>query len=349
MVGKRSRGRVRVCRAVWFSTAVLCFAVSPAHSTETKSGTTIRRAKDAKAASSAAMQADSPKTLPLEVTPSEVQFSEVPVGEMSSQMLRVTNTGEALLQIKGIVAPAEFRVVGQVLPFVVAQGTSANITISYRPKGEGAVAGRVLIYTSERREPLELKLTASAIQAQEELAASVVSVDFADVAVGSREAKEVSVTNTGSVDATIASVTSEGEGFAVSGANTRLGAGQTMSLAVSFTPRNAGTRSGTLRVATTSGVDGLEIALNATGVTGSQRVVRLQWENDSKSEARYAVYRAADATGPYEQIAAAVSVPEYIDSGLAVGHTYYYVVAPVATDETEGEYSEPISATVPEG
>jgi hypothetical protein len=286
----------------------------------------------------------------LEVTPSEVQFSEVPAGEMSSQMLHLTNTGEALLQIKRIVAPVGFHVVGQVLPFVVARGTSADITISYRPKGDGAVAGRVLIYTSEQAEPLELRLTASAIQARKELAASVASVDFADVPVGSRESKEVLLTNTGSVDVTIANVTSEGDGFAASGANgTRLGAGQTMSLAVSFTPRNAGTRSGTLRVATTGGADGLEIPLNASGVTGSQRVVRLQWENDPASAARYSVYRAADATGPYEQIAAAVSAAEYIDSGLAVGHTYYYVVASVGSDEAESEYSEPMSATVPEG
>jgi hypothetical protein len=37
----------------------------------------------------------------------------------------------------------------------------------------------------------------------------------------------------------------------------------------------------------------------------------------------------------------------YVDTGLAAGHTYYYVVAAVDADQVETEYSVQISATVP--
>jgi fibronectin type 3 domain-containing protein len=43
----------------------------------------------------------------------------------------------------------------------------------------------------------------------------------------------------------------------------------------------------------------------------------------------------------------AVPSAEYVDTGLAAGHTYYYVVAAVDADRVETEYSVPISATVP--
>jgi fibronectin type 3 domain-containing protein len=44
-----------------------------------------------------------------------------------------------------------------------------------------------------------------------------------------------------------------------------------------------------------------------------------------------------------------VPSPEYTDTGLAAGHTYYYVVTSLDSDQVESEYSAQITATVPEG
>jgi len=226
----------------------------------------------------------------------------------------------------------------------------SDFTIAYRPKTEGGFIGKLLIYTDAQREPIIVNVSASATSGQSELTASTASVEFADVAVGSRSVKEISVTNAGNRAAGIASINvPDDQEFSVAGATAaKLEPGQTVSFAVSFSPKSLGERNGTLKISTRAG-DDLEIPLSAVGAAGAQSTVRLQWEENPGGAAGYTVYRAADATGPYERIAAELSSAEYLDSGLAAGHTYFYVVSSIGADQTESEYSEPISATVPEG
>jgi fibronectin type 3 domain-containing protein len=125
-----------------------------------------------------------------------------------------------------------------------------------------------------------------------------------------------------------------------------LAPGQEISLGVNFTPKNSGRQASSLRISNANGGALLEIPLVANGASTSQSTVKLNWEDSPVSVAGYAIYRAADPTGPYMRISAVQSA-EYIDTGLAAGHTYYYVVTAVNPDDTESEYSEPISATVP--
>ena len=370
MVGKRWYACVSVCHAAWCAALLSFVALTPAFGGDTPSvgekpgikkvlrtsraGVIARRAQLATVLPSAVVQqSESAPTTPdaLELTPGDIRFPEVPAGEMSSQTVRVTNAGEGLVQISKIVAPGpEFRVLGQGMPFVITRGTSADFTITYRPKAEGGVTGRLLIYTDTRRDPIGVNLTASAISAQNELIADTGSLDFPDVAMGSRSVKEISVTNAGNRLVSIASVNvSDDREFSVTGANAAsLEAGQTMTFAVSFSPTSVGERKGMLKISSRAG-DDLEIPLTAMGAAGSQSAVRLQWEENPAGVAGYTVYRAADASGPYERIAADVSSAEYLDSGLAAGHTYFYVVSSMGPDQTESEYSDPISATVPEG
>ena len=89
--------------------------------------------------------------------------------------------------------------------------------------------------------------------------------------------------------------------------------------------------------------------LSGLGAASSQSTVKLNWEENPASLSGYVVYRAADPSGPFTRITAqAVPSAEYVDTGLAAGRTYYYVVTSVGADEVESEYSAPISATVPE-
>lgn len=280
-------------------------------------------------------------------TPESVSLVDVPVGDTYTQEVRLLNTGEATLQIKKITVSTAFQVTGVMAPVVVAHGTSQTFTISYRPKAQQRVDGEVRIFTNLSEAPLVVKVRASSNAAQAELTASAANLAFEDVAVGNSTRKELSLRNTGNREVRLGKISTSGGDFTSSGAGAvNLAPGQEISLGVNFTPKSNGRQTGSLRISNESGGSLLEIPLVANGASAAQSTVKLNWEASPVSVAGYAIYRAADPTGPYTRISAVPSA-EFIDTGLAAGHTYYYVVTALNPDDTESEYSEPISATVP--
>ena len=286
----------------------------------------------------------------VEFTPAAVTFQDVPAGETNTQIVKVTNTGEQTIQIKKIsTSSADLQITGILLPVVVAHGTSESFTVSFRPKAEGQTEGRISILTSAASTPLVLSVKASTVASQSELTASEAAIDFEDVALGSIAKHEVSLTNVGNRDLNISGVAATGGDFGVSGATpARLSPGQSISVEVSFTPRTAKEHSGQLTVSTLDGSSLAVIPLTGKGANSSSSAVKLNWEESPVTVAGYVVYRSAESSGPYTRISQA-STPEYIDTGLAAGHTYFYVVTSLGADDVESEYSPPISATVPEG
>ena len=288
----------------------------------------------------------------MEITPDAVSFVDVPVGDTYTQTVRITNVGEDTLQIKKITASsADFRVTGILLPVVIAHGTNESFTISYRAKAEGRAEGLISIFTNADDAPLVLRVKASSAAGQAELTASEAGLDFEDVAVGSSGKKALLLTNSGNRDLRISGISTSGAGFNVSGTTAvNLSPGQNVSLEVNFAPKSAGHQTGSLTVS--SGEDGslLTIPLTATGAASSESAVKLNWEESPVTVAGYVVYRSAVPSGPYMRVSSlAVPSAEYIDTGLATGHTYYYVVASLDAEQVESEYSAPISATVPKG
>jgi Abnormal spindle-like microcephaly-assoc'd, ASPM-SPD-2-Hydin len=286
----------------------------------------------------------------VQATPEAVSFVDVPVGETYTQVVRITNISEGVIQIKTITASnADFRVSGILLPVVVAPGTSESLTISYRAIAEGQREGQIGIVTSTGETALALKVRAVATVDQRELTASEAGIDFEDVAVGSSTKKILSLTNSGNRELRISGTSVSGTGFSVSGAGAvNLSPGQNITLDVNFTPKGTGRQAGSLVVSSAEGESLLEIPLSGTGAASSQKAVKLNWEESPVSVAGYVVYRAAEASGPYTQVSSGpVASTEYIDTGLAAGHTYYYVVTAVDANQGESECSAPTSATVP--
>jgi Abnormal spindle-like microcephaly-assoc'd, ASPM-SPD-2-Hydin/Transmembrane protein 131-like N-terminal len=286
------------------------------------------------------------------MTPDAVTFADVPVGDTYSQTVRVTNAGEETIQIREIRSSnAAFRVSGIMLPVVVAHGTSESFTIVYKAKAEGQTKGQIAILTGPGNAPVLLNVRASAEAGQTELTASEAGIDFEDVAVGSSSRRELLLTNSGNHDVTISAVTASGAGFNASGSTAvHLTAGQSISIDVSFAPRNSGRQNGHVTVLGPDGASLLTIPLSATAAPSSQSTVRLNWEESPVTVAGYVVYRSAEPSGPFTRISpVAVPAAEFIDTGLAAGHTYYYVVASLDGDQAESEYSAPIVATIPEG
>src|SRR6266404_1069177 len=286
----------------------------------------------------------------VQATPEAVSFVDVPVGETYTQVVRITNISEGVIQIKTITASnADFRVSGILLPVVVAPGTSESLTISYRATAEGQREGEIGIVTSTGETALALAVRAVATVGQRELTASEAGINFEDVAIGSSTKKVLSLTNSGNRELRISGTSVSGTGFSVSGAGAvNLSPGQNITVEVNFTPKDTGRQAGSLIVSSAEGGALLEIPLSGTGAASSPKAVKLSWEESPVSVAGYVIYRAADPSGPYTQVSSGpVASTEYVDTGLAAGHTYYYVVTAVDANQGESEYSVPISATVP--
>ncbi len=127
----------------------------------------------------------------------------------------------------------------------------------------------------------------------------------------------------------------------------RLMPGQSVAVDVNFAPKSMGRQSGQLTISGTDGGALVLIPLAGTAAESSRSAVKLNWEESPVTVAGYVVYRSADSSGPYTRISDAAT-SEFVDTGLAAGHTYYYVVTSLNADQVESEYSPPISATVPE-
>jgi hypothetical protein len=75
------------------------------------------------------------------------------------------------------------------------------------------------------------------------------------------------------------------------------------------------------------------------------RQVQLNWTN--VLAAGYRVYRSETSGGPYLQIAQVLGTQLlYINSGLTVGKTYYWVVRPLAANLDETCQSNQVSKTI---
>ena len=296
-----------------------------------------------------AAQEQSTAAAALEVVPNVIRFQEVPVGETYTQAVRLANPGQTPIQINRISVGAGFGISGFASPLVLLPGSSTNLTVSYRPKAVGHLAVEMKIITSADVAPVTVDVTATAIGGAAELSASEANVRFEDVAVGGRSVKEVSLTNTGNRDVRISRISVSGGDFSVSrGGQVSLSPGQVTNLEVGFAPRETGGRSATLSVFAGAATPAVQIPLAGAGAEAAQSAIRLKWEESPLEAQGYRVYRSSEPGGPYQPISTGgVNSAEYTDTGVAAGHTYYYVVTSVDANNYESEFSEQITAAVP--
>ncbi len=100
------------------------------------------------------------------------------------------------------------------------------------------------------------------------LTASPTSLTFTNIQVGTNSTQTETIKNTGGASATITAVTPSGTGFSVSGISlpVTLGAGQSVTFNVTFTPPSAGSFSGNVAVISNAQNPTLNIPLSGTAV-----------------------------------------------------------------------------------
>ena len=172
----------------------------------------------------------------------------------------------------------------------------------------------------------------------------------------------VSVLQNGQGSSTITTTVSGGFNNAITLSASGVPSGTT----VSFSPNpiaapgnGSSTMSITVGASTAVGSYAITVTGNGGGVQHSTTVtltviaagshqVSLTWSASVDPVIGYNVYRSLTSGGPYSKLnSSLVTITSYIDQTVQSGHTYYYVVTAVDSQQNESAYSNEAAATVP--
>jgi hypothetical protein len=180
------------------------------------------------------------------------------------------------------------------------------------------------------------------------LSSSVNTVNFGSVGVSSNSSQNITLTNTGNANVTIAQVLVAGAGFNTSNAGgTILALGQSTTITSTFSPFATGLASGSITVSSNATNSPSIISLSGNGTAVSHSVV-LSWTDPDTSVAGYNTYSSTVAGGPYVRMTGTpMTNPTYTDTTVQSGRTYYYVVTALDASGNESANSTEVSALIP--
>jgi hypothetical protein len=295
----------------------------------------------------------SPATLTAQLT--GLTFTNVLVGQSSTQTETVTNTGGTSTQISQVAASGMgFSVSGITPPVTLTPGQSASFSVTFAPQSSGSVSGSVAITSNASNPTLSVTLSGSTI-AQSQGTLSVSPVSVGSITVGTSGTQTGTLTVTGA-SVSVSSVSLSGinpSEFSVSGLSfpVTVTTSQPVPFTVNFTPGATGTASATASFASNASSSPSAATLTGTGAAAPVHSVSLSWTASSTTGiTSYNVYRAVYGTsscGSYSNIGSTLgSSTAYTDSVVADGTTYCYATTAVDPSGESG-YSNITQAIIP--
>ncbi len=279
----------------------------------------------------------------LSVSPTSMNFGNVPVGSPQTQNASLANTGGSSASISQVTTTGSgFSVSGLNVPLTVPAGQTVWFSVSYAPQVAGSSSGSVTLASTVPVPPIAL--SGSGVLGGQ-LAASPTSLNFGNVTIGTSNTQSGSLTATGA-SVTVSSASSTDAEYSLSGITlpVTLAAGQTVPFKVSFTPSAPGMVSANLAF-TSNASTSPTVGLSGTGA--APHTVALSWAADSSPVTGYNVYRGTTSGGPYTQVYSLTANTAYTDTAVQSGSTYYYVITAVSTTGTESGYSNQAQAAIP--
>jgi len=287
-------------------------------------------------------------TRAMTVTPPAATFGNVTVKTDATQTIKISNTGTRELKIfSADIAGTGFSLSGLTAPTKLAAGSSMNFNVAFKPMVGGAEKGTLSIKTNAGESPASVNLSGTGVEESIKLKVSETSLSFGNVLVSSSETKDVKITNSGNANVTITGVSVSGSGFSASGGgNVTLAPNQSETVTVKFNPKSKGSLSGALTVS--SNAPTVKIELGGAGLQGGDHSVGLTWTASTSSAIGYFIYRRTGTTGSFSRLDSSPDpLTSFTDNNVIDGATYFYVVTAVAAGESESQFSEEVSVTIP--
>ena len=289
----------------------------------------------------------------LSVTPSAASFGSVATGSTNSQTVQVKNSGTASLTIsQATVSGTGFSLSGMAVPMTLAPGQSANFNVQYAPQSAGSVTGAVSIISNAPNSPTTVALSGTGTTATATISVSPSSLSFGTMTTGTVTTQPITITNTGNANVSISSVSATvGGAFSIAsgGGAVTLSPNQSTSVSVQFAPTSAGSKAGTVTIASNATGSVSSVPLSGTAVAPTvNHSVALNWGASSSSVSGYNVYRSSVSGSSYAKVnGSLVGGVSFSDTSVQSGQTYYYVATSVDASGNESVYSNEVSAIVP--
>jgi Abnormal spindle-like microcephaly-assoc'd, ASPM-SPD-2-Hydin len=203
----------------------------------------------------------------LTVSPTSVNFGNVPLNVASKQSVTLTSTGTAPVTISAAtVTGPPFTVSGATFPVTLNPNQSVTLQVQFNPAATGAASGQLTLTSdSTTGATNKIQLGGTGVAATTpQLTVSANSLAFGNVAVNSSATLPVTLTSSGTAPVTISGAALSGTGFTDSGATfpVTLNPSQSVTLQVKFNPTAAGGASG-------------QLTINSNSSTGASTVVQL--------------------------------------------------------------------------
>jgi len=203
------------------------------------------------------------------LSPSSLSFGEQQVSTTTSspQTVTLTNTGNGSLNITNIAASGDFAQTNT-CGSTVAAGASCTISVTFTPTATGTRSGAITITDDAAGSPQTVSLTGLGIVSGVSATLSTTSLTFPDQVVETTSAPQaVILTNTGTASLNITSIVSSGDFAETNTCGNSLASGASCSVNVTFTPTQAGTRTGSVTITDNAANSPQSILLTGQGTT----------------------------------------------------------------------------------
>ncbi len=205
----------------------------------------------------------------ISVTPAEIDFGTLVLGQSSERALTVRNTGSAELSVVSVKTndPA-FTVIGETA-FTLAPGASSKLTIRFLPTAVGQRQVNLIIESNDTNQPTLSVVLSGRVVGVSSIVVEPTSIDFGTVLLGQSADEAVTVRNTGSANLVVSKVQSSSLAFVLVGDSAfDLAPGASKTIAIQFSPTVSGQAQASLTVESNdSSRPQVTVPLSGVGVT----------------------------------------------------------------------------------
>jgi hypothetical protein len=193
-----------------------------------------------------------------------LSFPSLQIGQASPpQSVTLTNNGNATLNLNNIAVTGDYAQTNN-CPAELGVGSVCTFQIIFTPTAGGARTGALTLTDNAPDSPESVSLSGSGYVTTTSI--SPTSLSFGNEAVGSTtSAQTVTIINTGANAMSVSAFSATGD-FAATSLCSSIAVSQSCTIAVTFTPTAAGSRSGTLTISDNAQGNPHTIALSGTGI-----------------------------------------------------------------------------------
>jgi hypothetical protein len=286
----------------------------------------------------------------LSASSTSVSFGNVTVGSPASQQVTLTNMGPGSITISGLAVMGSGFTMTSGGTGTLTAGQSITVSMTFTPKSAGGAQGTLSVLSNAANATMDIALAGTGVTASSQLQASASSLSFGNVTVGDSISQILQLSNVGNASVTITSVVPTGNGFSASGgSNVTLAPNGSVTVTVGFAPTVAGPVNGAkLSISSNASDPTLTVALIGTAVAAvvTHRVA-LNWQPSASDVIGYYVYRGSSANGLSRLTGSVETSPNYTDTNVTGGQTYFYAVTSVDSNNVESLPSNQVSVTIP--